>query len=113
MENSQYINSSHSHIHQLPSSSNFSNSRISREINSLKDELRSLKADIACINRRPPAVFPSELQQQFGLELKTLRDEICHLQDRLLVVQNLVQIPPLSANSSSFSKNDHDRNLNI
>ena len=75
--------------------------------------MRSLKADVACINRRPPAVFPSELQQQFGMELKTLRDEICHLQDRLHVVQNTVQIPPLSANSSSFSKTAHDRNLKI
>ena len=80
-------------VHQLPSSSVFSNSFISREINHLKDELRSLKADIASINRRPPAVFPSELQRQFGQELKVIRDEISHLQDCMNEVSNPVQTP--------------------
>ena len=72
------VQESQSFIHQFPSSSDFSNSLVSREINSLKDKLRTLKADMADINRRPPVVFPSELQQQFGRELKVIRDEFSY-----------------------------------
>ena len=58
--------------HQLPSCEDFSSSLASREINLLKDEVGVLKADIAAISRRP-AVFPSELQPQFGQELKRIK----------------------------------------
>ena len=93
--------------HQLPSSSYFSSSLISREINHLKDELRSLKVDIANMN-----TLPSQLQHQFGQELKSIK-EIFHLQVRLHEVLNPVQIPPSQTDPSQVARSAKDRNLMV
>ena len=103
-----------SHIQPPPSTSEFSNSLISREINSLKDELRSLRTDVASLNRRPPAVFPSELQRQFGQELKVIKEEISHLHDSLHKAKNprgTTPPPPLPTDTGPTTV--RDRNLMV
>ena len=83
----------HTDTHQLPSSSSFSKSLISREINHLKDELRALRNEVAEINRRLLAMFPSLVQQQFGQELKGIKDEISNMQTRYTRYNSLPTLP--------------------
>lgn len=60
----------------LPSSASFSNMLITREINTLKDELRSIKKDLAILKHMPTQSLPVETQCQFSHELKNLRQEV-------------------------------------
>ncbi len=68
---------------QLPPSSNLTNLLISREISTLKDDVRNIKADIACINNRSTVRFQPNIEVQFRRILKDIKDELSHLRTRL------------------------------
>ena len=65
-----------------PSITSLSNMVVSREINRLKNELHSIKAEIAELKRKPTSSFPVEIQCRFGQELKNIRQEVSSLQKR-------------------------------
>ena len=72
---------------QLPTSSAVS-SIISREINSLKDDLYLIKTDIASLKRQPSISLPNLLQAELGHEIKNLKDELDKI--RKLISNNTV-----------------------
>ena len=71
------------HHQVLPSSSSFANSLICKEINTIKDELCSVKADIAMLDCKPTTTFSQQFEQHICEELKNLRQELYHLHKRL------------------------------
>ena len=69
---------------------------VSRQINRLKNELLSIKAEIAELKRKPTSSFPIEIQCQFGQELKNIRQEVSSLQKRftdLPTVTPIIKFP--------------------
>ena len=76
------------------------------EINTLKDEIRSVKADIAMLNRKPPSVFPRQLELHIGDELKSLKKEIHHLRQQIdSNVVDTASIPSITNHTTSISSN--------
>ena len=67
----------------LPSSASFSIMLITRELNTLKDKLRSIKRDLAILKRMPTRCLPVETQCQFSHELKNLRQEVSSIRSYL------------------------------
>ena len=67
----------------LPSSTAFSHMLITREINKLKDELRSIKSDLAELKRMPAQSLSVETQCQFSPELMDLRQEVSSIRNCL------------------------------
>ena len=86
---------------QLPTSLDFSNTLISREISTLKEELRTIKVDIASIHNKSLVNFPPNTEVRFGHMLKNIKDEISLLHTRFDEVLATSQIP--SSQASSFS----------
>ena len=65
---------------------------VSREINRLKNELHSIKADITELKRKPTSSFPVEIQCQFGQELKNIRQKVSSLQKRFTDLRTVTPI---------------------
>ena len=94
---------------QLPTSSHFSNTLISREISTLKEELHTIKVDIASIHNKSPVNFPPNTEVRFGHMLKNIKDEISLLHTRFDEVLATSQIPSPQASSVLTSASNLDR----
>ena len=68
---------------KLPSSSNFADILISREVATLKEDVRNIKTDIASCCNRPTACFSSDIKVQFGQTLKDIKEELSYLCNHL------------------------------
>lgn len=95
-ENENRISSSQeSHqLTPLPSSAEFSNMLLTREINRLKDELRSVKNDVAVLKRLPTMSVPIEVKCQFSKELMEIKQEVSSLRCHITQHTSLFSPPP-------------------
>ena len=64
-------------------SSSFANLLICREINTIKDELCSVKADITLLDHKPTTTFSRQFEKHICEELNSLRQELHHLHKHL------------------------------
>ncbi len=86
-----------------PRSSDISNLLLSRELNEVKDSLKSIRCDITHLKNQPLACFPDEVQSSVGKEIKNLREEVQSLQRH---VYNLG--PHLNVNLNSTQHTTQD-----
>ena len=67
----------------LPSTARFSVGILTRELNSVKQELRTLKTEIAGLNRQSSSTLPGEFQMEICKELKALKLEVSHVRESM------------------------------
>lgn len=82
----------------LPSRSKVSDMLISRDINTLKDELRQLKSELSCIRNASTTTTPAD---SIGQELITLKREMAVLQERVSSLSTASSQVPVSPPPSS------------
>ena len=87
----------------LPTAARFSEGVLIRELNSVKQELRDLRTNIASLNRRTSSDIPGEFQMEFCRELKSLKQEVSHLRESMYESSGADQIPTQSSQFASES----------
>ena len=99
--------------HQVPTSPTLSSQE--KFNTSLKEEVRTIKTNIASIQNRPPLHFSPNTELLFGHMLKEIRDEISHLQNRLneVLVKPQVPAPHVQTPLNSVSVTSDNCNLKI
>ena len=86
----------------VPTAARFSEGLLIRELNSVKQELRDLKTNIASLNRCT-SELPGEFQMEFCRELKALKQEVSHMRESMYESSGADQIPTQSSQFASES----------
>ena len=91
----------------LPSRSTVSDLLISRDMSTMKDEIRQLKSEIASMRNLPPANSPSDYHLEIGRELSKLKSEVSILREKANFLSTTSSQEPYSPPSNPANQDPH------